>query len=378
MTSPPLDAARAVRPGEELDGAALSAWIGAHFPKLANRPLTVQQFPAGHSNLTYLVRVGEGANAPELVIRRPPFGSQVKSAHDMGREFAIQSALAGRFPVPRALAYERDEAVLGAPFYAMERVVGVIARKSLGVAVMPETYARLSEALVETMVALHAIDWRTDEGLANLYRGAGFVRRQVEGWSRRWDEARTEDVPAIEGLRQELLRDVPADVGATIVHNDLKYDNLVLDPADLGNAPREGREAATIVLAVLDWEMATIGCPLMDLGTSLGYWVEATDPAAMKLMAFVPTYEAGNLDRAGVVRRYEERSGRVVRRPVFYFVFGLFKLAVVGQQIYRRFVLGKTQDKRFAMFGQAVRALGDLGVRALDADRVSQLSGNSI
>ncbi len=361
--SSPLDVAKPVRPGEELDIAALSAWLGAHFPELAGRRVVVEQFPAGHSNLTYLVRVGDGPDAPELVIRRPPFGSQVKSAHDMGREFALQSALAGRFPVPRALAYERDETVLGAPFYAMQRVVGVICRKKLGVAdANAATYARLSEALVETMVALHAIDWRSDEGLTNLYRGEGFVRRQVEGWSRRWEEALTEEVPTIERLRTELLRDVPADAGATVVHNDLKYDNLVLDPDDLGH-----------VRAVLDWEMATIGCPLMDLGTSLGYWVEATDPAAMKMMAFVPTYEPGNLDREGVVRRYEERSGRVVARPVFYFVFGLFKLAVVGQQIYRRFVLGKTQDKRFAMFGQAVRTLGDLGVRALDADRLSRL-----
>lgn len=358
--SAPLDGAKAVRPGEELDNAALSAWVGAHFPDLAGQAIEVTQFPAGHSNLTYLVRVGDADQAREIVIRRPPFGSQVKSAHDMGREFALQSALQGRFPVPRMLAYEPDVTVLGAPFYAMERVVGVIPRKKLDADAA--TFARLSEALVQTMVALHAVDWRSENQLVSLYRGDGFVRRQVEGWSKRWDEARTEDVPHIERLRDELLRDVPADAGATVVHNDLKYDNLVLDPADLGH-----------VRAVLDWEMATVGCPLMDLGTSLGYWVEATDPATMKMLAFVPTFEPGNLDREGVVRRYEELTQRAVARPVFYFVFGLFKLAVVGQQIYRRFVLGKTQDKRFAMFGAAVRALGDLGVRALDANRVSRL-----
>jgi len=363
MSDGALDSAKAVRPGEELDSTKLAAWLGANFPDLAGRPVEVTQFPAGHSNLTYLVKVGAGDDARELVIRRPPFGSQVKSAHDMGREFALQSALAGRFPVPRALAYEPDETVLGAPFYAMERVVGVICRKKLGVPADETTYARLSDALVASMVALHTVDWRAEPGLIALYRGDGYVRRQVDGWSKRWDEARTEDVPAIERLRAALLSDVPADQGATVVHNDLKYDNLVLDPADLGH-----------VRAVLDWEMATIGCPLMDLGTSLGYWVEATDPAAMKMLAFVPTYEPGNLDREGVVRRYEALTGRAVARPVFYFVFGLFKLAVVGQQIYRRFVLGKTQDKRFAMFGAAVRALGDLGVSALDADRVSRLA----
>ncbi len=351
-----MDTTKPVRAGEELDLDKLRPWLATHLPALTG-DISVEQFPAGHSNLTYLLRIGEA----EVVLRRPPFGSEVKSAHDMGREFALQSALQGRFPVPRALAYEADAAVLGAPFYLMERVVGVIPRKKLGVPADAATYTRLSEGLVDTMVRLHAVDWRA-AGLDTLYRGEGFVRRQVEGWSKRWDDARTEDVPHIERLRAELVRDVPADVGATVVHNDLKYDNLVLDPADLGN-----------VRAVLDWEMATVGCPLMDLGTSLGYWVEASDPAAMKMMAFVPTYEPGSFDREGVLRAYEAQSGRAVQRPVFYFVFGLFKLAVVGQQIYRRFVLGKTQDKRFAMFGQAVRTLGDLGVRALDRDRISGL-----
>ena len=355
-----IDGAGPVRPGEELDTAALAAWLRARLVEIADdASIAVEQFPAGHSNLTYLVRVGER----EVVIRRPPFGSEVKSAHDMGREHALLSALAGRFPVPRPLGYEPDRAVLGAPFYAMERVVGLIPRKKLGLPEAgSETYRRLSEALVSVMVDLHAIDWRA-VGLEGLYRGEGYARRQVEGWSRRWEDARTAEVPSVEALRAELMRDIPADHGATVVHNDLKYDNLVLDPDDVGH-----------VIAVLDWEMATVGCPLMDLGTSLGYWVEATDPAAMKMLAFVPTMEPGNLDREGVVRRYEERSGRTVARPVFYFVFGLFKLAVVAQQIYKRFVTGKTGDKRFAMFGQAVVTLGELGVRALDRGRVSRLA----
>lgn len=367
MSAVPIDTPREVRAGEELEASALAAWVARRFPALAGQPITVRQFPSGHSNLTYLVTAGDS----EMVLRRPPFGSQVKSAHDMGREFALLSALHGRFPVPRPLALEEDAAVLGAPFYTMERVVGLIPRKTLGVPADAATYGHLSDALVDTMVALHAVDWRA-AGLDALYRGEGFVRRQVEGWSRRWDDARTEDVPSIERVRGELLRDVPADSGATIVHNDLKYDNLVLDPRgfDPGDAaPLSARS----VLAVLDWEMATVGCPLMDLGTSLGYWVEAADAAPVRMMAFVPTTEPGSLDREGIVRRYEERSGRAVSRPVFYFAFGVFKLAVVGQQIYRRFVTGKTQDKRFAMFGAAVRTLGELGVRALDADRISRI-----
>ncbi len=359
-----LDEAGAVRAGEELDREALTRWLAERAPELMGAGVEVTQFPAGHSNLTYLVRVGEGERARELVLRRPPFGSKVKSAHDMGREFTILRALAGRFPVPRPLWHEADAAVLGAPFYTMERVVGVIPRKKLGV---PDahagTYARLSEALVRTMAALHAVDWRA-AGLEGLYRGPGYARRQVEGWARRWEDARTEEVASVEALKRELLGDVPEDDGATIVHNDLKYDNLVLDPGDVGH-----------VRAVLDWEMATVGCPLMDLGTSLGYWVEAGDPPAVRMLAFVPTTEPGNLDREGVVRRYEELTGRVVTRPVFYFVFGVFKLAVVGQQIYQRFVTGKTQDKRFAIFGPAVRTLGELGVRALDLGRLSRLGG---
>lgn len=374
MTAVPIDQPREVRAGEELDEAALAAWIGRRFPALAGRPIAVRQFPSGHSNLTYLVTAGDA----EMVLRRPPFGSQVKGAHDMGRELALLAALDGRFPVPHPLALEEDAAVLGAPFYMMERVVGLIPRKTLGVPADAATYGRLSDALVDTMVALHAVDWRA-AGLDALYRGEGFVRRQVEGWSRRWDDAKTEDVPAIERVRAELLRDVPADCGATIVHNDLKYDNLVLDPAGFGGASGAagngavGGGATITVRAVLDWEMATVGCPLMDLGTSLGYWVEAADAAPVRMMAFVPTSEPGSLDREGVMRRYEERSGRAVARPVFYFAFGVFKLAVVGQQIYRRFVTGKTQDKRFAMFGAAVRTLGELGVRALDADRISRI-----
>lgn len=358
MSGAPIDGAGPVRVGEELDVAALGAWLRARLPEVGEAAPSVEQFPAGHSNLTYLVRIG----AREVVIRRPPFGSEVKSAHDMGREHALLTALSGRFPVPRPLGYEPDAAVLGAPFYAMERVVGMIPRKKLGLSEAgPETYRRLSEALVSLMVELHAIDWRA-AGLEGMYRGAGYARRQVEGWARRWDDARTGEVPSVEALRAELVRDIPEDAGATVVHNDLKYDNLVLDPGDVGR-----------IIAVLDWEMATVGCPLMDLGTSLGYWVEASDPAAMKMLAFVPTMEPGNLDREGVVRRYEELSGRAVARPVFYFVFGLFKLAVVAQQIYRRFVQGKTQDKRFAVFGQAVVTLGELGVRALERGRISGL-----
>lgn len=361
--SAPVDRAKEVRSGEELDAEALASWIAVKAPELAGRPIRIEQFPAGHSNLTYLLRIGAEDDARELVLRRPPFGSRVKSAHDMGREFTLLSAMSGRFPVPEPLWHEPDPGVLGAPFYVMERVVGVIVRKRLVADdAGPETYARLSEALVETMIRLQGVDWR-EAGLESLYRGEGYARRQVEGWSRRWEAAKTQEVPAIERLREELLADIPEDAGATVVHNDLKYDNLVLDPDDLSR-----------VRAVLDWEMATIGCPLMELGTSLGYWVEAGDPPAIKMLAFVPTYEPGSLDRQGVIERYQERSGLTVSRPLFYFLFGLFKLAVVGQQIFQRFALGKTQDKRFAMFEPAVKALGELGVRALDLGRVSRLS----
>lgn len=400
-----LDAPGAVgafRAGEALDVQALEAWMVAHpdaVGPIVPGSVEVSQFPSGHSNLTYLVvyRVslpGGEAGTRELVLRRPPHGTEVKSAHDMGREHALLSALHGRYPVPRPVALELDPGVLGAPFFLMERVRGVICRKTspfgeLSSEALSARWRGLSEALVGALVDLHGVPWR-DTALAGLYRGEGYAQRQVEGWSKRWDAAKTGAVPTIEAIRAELLRLALPDRGATVIHNDLKYDNLVLAAgtaeglADPGR-PAFGTEAAAPqtsrddeparVVGVLDWEMATVGCPLMDLGTSLGYWVEATDPDPVRRFALGPTYEPGNFDRERLVERYALRRGLDLtsEAAVPYFAFGLFKLAVVAQQIYKRFAEGKTKDPRFGAFGFAVAALGDLGVRALERQRLSHL-----
>lgn len=368
------DEPRPPRAGEELDPRHLMGWLVEAGLVAADRAtdlsaLEILQYPAGHSNLSYRIRheaPAPGAPPLRAVLRRPPVGAAVKSGHDMGREFRLISALHGTFPVPRPLAFEATGQVLGVPFYAMEEVAGLIVRKRLEPSRLTsplaptEAHRRLSELMIDTMVALHALD-PTALGLSDLYRGAGFAKRQVEGWSRRWESALTEDVPAMERLRQQLLGRAPEDAGAVLVHNDLKYDNCVLTP-DLGQ-----------VVAVLDWEMATVGCPLMDLGTSLGYWVEDGDPPFMKILAMGPTWAEGSLDREGVLARYQAASGRQISDPVFYFAFGLFKIAVVAQQIYRRWVEGRTRDPRFASLGHAVAGLADLAVRAFERDRISRL-----
>jgi aminoglycoside phosphotransferase (APT) family kinase protein len=357
-----LDRAAGVRPGEELPVEPLGAWLREHLPDLASE-LRIEQFPGGHSNLTYLLRLGER----ELVLRRPPFGSKVKTAHDMGREYKVLSRLHGSYPkAPRALAVCDDPAVIGVPFYVMERVRGVILRGQRpprGVELPPERMRRLSEALVDGLAELHAVGFRA-AGLADLGHPEGYAERQVRGWSERWRAARTDEVPGIDRAAAWLADHLPPDsgeAGAALLHNDFKYDNLVLSP-DLSG-----------IVAVLDWEMATVGDPLMDLGTSLGYWVDADDPPEMRTLPVGPTALPGNLTRAELVERYAARTGREVSGILFYYVFGLLKVAVIAQQIYYRYRQGLTRDERFAALLGSVRLLGDTAARALDRGRIDRL-----
>jgi len=346
----------AIRSGEELPVERLVNYLQRELPD-AGGAVTVEQFPSGHSNLTYLVRRGEH----EWVLRRPPFGNVVASAHDMGREFRMLSRLHAVYPpAPRPELYCDDEAVLGAPFYLMERRRGVILRKSLppGITIDANLARRMSSALIDNLAALHAIDVQ-QAGLADMGKPEGYVQRQVAGWSKRYANAKTSDVPAMERLAEWLVKNQPAESGVAVVHNDYKYDNVILDPDDL-----------TRIVAVLDWEMATIGDPLMDLGTSLAYWVEATDPAPLRQAAFGPTALPGSLTRREVVERYQLQTGRAVPQPEFYYCFGLFKLAVIVQQIYARFARGNTSDPRFAHLDQLVVLLSEQSERTLSAGRL--------
>jgi aminoglycoside phosphotransferase (APT) family kinase protein len=353
----PIDQARPVRDGEQLDIARLGDYLATHLPG-GDRPLHVEQFLHGHSNLTYLITVG----TDEWVLRRPPFGNRVKTAHDMGREYRILSRLCAVYPpAPRPALYCEDEAILGAPFYLMERRRGVILRgpHTADRPLTPELIRQLCETLVDRMAELHALDYRA-AGLEDVGKPQGYVERQVTGWIKRYQDARTEPFPDVERAAAWLAENRPAESAeVSLIHNDFKFDNLVLDPADL-----------THILALLDWEMATIGDPLMDLGTTLAYWTQATDPEPLHFHIVGPTNDPGSMSRQELVERYAQQTGRDVSNMLFCYVCGLFKVAVIGQQIYARYVRGMTKDPRFAGFNKLVAALGIGAVRAIDSGRI--------
>ncbi|MFO1095233.1 MAG: phosphotransferase family protein [Planctomycetaceae bacterium] len=347
----------AIRTGEELPLDRLAEYLQRELPQTGGA-VSVEQFPSGHSNLTYLVRRGDR----EWVLRRPPFGNVVASAHDMGREFRMLSRLHAVYPpAPRPELYCDDDSILGVPFYLMERRHGVILRKSIpsGITIDADLARRMSAALVDNLVKLHQIDIHA-AGLTDMGKPDGYVQRQVAGWAKRYNNAKTSDVPAMEQLAEWLAQNQPYESGVAVIHNDYKYDNVILDPADL-----------TRIVAVLDWEMATIGDPLMDLGASLAYWVEPTDPAPLRQSAFGPTALPGSLTRKEVIARYQQQTGRAVSQPEFYYCFGLFKLAVIVQQIYARFVRGNTQDPRFAHLDQLVVLLSAQAEHTLTAGTLS-------
>ncbi|MEP0547924.1 MAG: phosphotransferase family protein [Rhodothermales bacterium] len=351
-----IDRPKPVRTGEALDERALAAFLREHVE--LDGDVTVEQFPSGFSNLTYLVRVGER----DLVLRRPPFGANVKGGHDMEREFTILQRLHGRVPVPEPLAFDGGD-VLGAPCYLMERVRGVILRGQMPPAMQPDpaTMAGIADAFVDTFADLHSLDLDA-AGLADFGQPEGYVQRQVDGWTRRYQRAKTDDVSEIDRVAAWLDANLPPESGVTLIHNDYKCDNLVLDAGD-----------CTRVRAVLDWEMATVGDPLMDLGSTLGYWVEPDDSHVLQMLALSPTTLPGNPTREALVARYERATGRTVEQPVFYYVYGLFKLAVIVQQIYKRYVLGHTADERFAGLIHAVRVCGQTAERAIERGRISGL-----
>lgn len=311
---------------------------------------TLEVFSGGVSNLTARVSLGERA----LVVRRAPPGKKAASAHDMVREARILTAIRPHFPlVPRVIAVCEDPEVLGTPFFVMEYLEGKIPGRKFPGEVSPHEARTLCENLVDLHADLHAIDL-VETGLENLGKPEGYVERQIKGWSERYRAARTDDVPTCESVITWLEEHMPAASGACLIHNDFKLDNVVLDPDDL-----------TRIVGVLDWEMASIGDPLMDLGASLAYWVERGDSEPLKAIRRLPTTVPGMMTRDEVVARYAERSGRVIEDFTYYYVYGLFRLAGIAQQIYVRYKLGQTSDERFAAFGQAVNILVDQAQRVI-------------
>ncbi len=339
-----IDRAKDVREGEELDIKAVSAYLQETVPEITQE-VTVKQFPSGYSNLTYLLQSGEN----EYVLRRPPFGKKAKTAHDMGREYRMLSALCPVFPYcPRPLVYCEDESVIGAPFYVMERLEGIILRKDIppGISFSPSEAWQLCENLVRVQYELHSVDYKSI-GLAGFGNPEGYVRRQVEGWSRRYRDARTPDAKDFEAVMSWLYEKMPPDTDSPcIIHNDYKFDNVVLDPND-----------PLTIIGVLDWEMSTIGDPLMDLGSSLAYWVNHDDPDMLKMIRTLPTTEEGMMRRNDQVEYYAKLSGRTIDNFDFYLTFGLFRLAGIAQQIYYRYYHGQTKDERFKMLIHAVNIL---------------------
>ena len=327
----------AVRDEDRFDVAKMHAWLR---PFITEDQLPeVMQFRSGASNLTYLLRyLGR-----DLVLRKPPVGTKAASAHDMKREYLIQSRLQSVFPlVPKIIALCEDQSVMGSDFYVMERVEGEIFRRDIPEGITSSDISVMADSLISGLVQLHAVD---SSILNELNKGKGYVQRQVEGWSKRYRNVLTDDVPAAEKLMAWLDANQPQDVGSCIIHGDWRIDNVVFD---LANARIAG---------VLDWELATVGDPLMDLGSALAYWVDRDDEAAFASLRRQPSHLPGMPTREEFLQRYLQLSGRNCADFTFYEVFGLFRLAVIIQQIWARFRLGQTTNPAFAGFGDAVNTL---------------------
>lgn len=340
--------AKAVRDEDSFDVAAVDAWLrtradavgwGEGLPE-------VRQFSGGASNLTYLLRYPQ----QDLILRRPPAGTKAAGAHDMGREYRIQSALAPVFPyVAPMVALCTDEAVLGSDFYVMERLVGSIPRKDFDVDLTSDQTRDLCTNTLDLLVDLHAVD-PASAGLDSLGKGEGYVGRQVSGWTIRYRNAVTENVSDMEDLMAWLADNQPADRGSCLIHNDFRFDNVVYSDAD-----------PTQPIGLLDWELATLGDPLMDLGCVLSYWIEAGDDDMWQFVRMQPSNAPGMLTRAEVVAYYCEKAGLSVSEDdwKFYEVYGLFRLAGIAQQIYYRFHHGQTTNPRFEHFWVFVNMLGE-------------------
>lgn len=347
-----VNAPRPVRVGEEIDLVALNKYLMQNAPAMGN-VLDVQQFPGGFSNLTYWLKTATG----EYILRRPPVGANIKGGHDMGREFRVLSLLTGQYDkIPKPVVYCESVDVVGAPFYIMTRVPGLILRASMAptLNLAPDRMRQLSESLIDNLVAIHALDIQAT-GLIQLGKPDGYVQRQVTGWYKRYQNAETDAIQSMNQVGEWLQQNHPAYQPPTFLHNDYKFDNVVLAPDETG-AP------TPTINGVLDWEMATVGDPLMDLGATLAYWSEVGDSPAYR--NFNLTWLPGSLTREEVISRYTERSGRNLADILFYYVFGLYKNAVIAQQIYARWKQGHSQDARF---GQLLPMIIELGNKAAGA-----------
>jgi len=345
-----------VRNGEELDAVKIGKYLAGKIAGLSGTP-KIRQFPSGASNLTYLLEFPDLA----LVLRRPPGGSKPKSGHDMGREFRIMQALNGHFPVPECLLYSDDEDVVGAPFYVMQRVDGLLIQSEIP----PQLgwgeadAAKLCRTFFDLLADLHKLDV-AEVGLADFGKPEGYVTRQIEGWDRRFDRSKTPDVEDFADVRKWLLNHIPPETGrCSILHGDFRIDNMILDEKN----PFQ-------VNAVLDWEIAALGDPLMDLGNTLAYWTQSDDPPAMRMLAKQPSFAPGMFSRQQALDYYADKTGINSSNFVFYYVYGIWRLAVIIQQIYFRFYHGQSKNAAFADFAGGVNSLGNYCRLVLERDRI--------
>ena len=354
-----MDSPREIRDGEEFALETLKTYLSEN--NINANDLSIKQFPSGYSNLTYFLK----SSSQEFVLRRPPFGAKsLQGGHDMFREYNVLKNLKSQFSkVPDVYLYCDNSEIIGAPFYLMERVEGYIIRPNLQQKDSPgkEVIQNVSKSLVSTLVELHNVDIN-QANLNELGNINGYVKRQVEGWIKRYNHSKTDSIENMEFIASWLDENQPVEVQGSIVHNDFKYDNLVLD-----------KDNHSKITAVLDWEMATIGDPFMDLGTTLGYWVDKNDLPELKLFQLSATTLDGNPTREGILELYEKESGKNITNPVFYYVFGLFKIAVIAQQIYFRYKKGYTKDRRFSLLNLAVMSLSVMAKQAIIKNRLSDL-----
>ncbi len=353
LTDKPVE----VRAEDALDTEKLGNFMKETFPELSG-DLTVQQYPGGASNLTYLLTIG----SKEFIMRRPPFGRIAKSAHNMGREYRILKALRPVFPYcPKVLAYSDNVEIAGAEFFIMERIRGIILRKDLPEEISYTTAQarKLCESLLDVQVELHSIDIEK-AGLGNIGKPEGYVKRQVDGWIGRYRQAKTENVPDFENVIKWILEKMPPDTkNPTMIHNDYRFDNTMIDEHDHMK-----------IVGVLDWEMSTIGDPLMDFGNSLVYWVEADATPETKERAVVPIEITATVTREELIQWYAAKSGQDLEYFDFYFCFGLFRLAGIVQQIYYRFFHGQTHNEKFEDYNDRVRSLEEAALELIGKSNI--------
>jgi aminoglycoside phosphotransferase (APT) family kinase protein len=340
----------ALKGDEQVDIKLLNQYFHAHAPELGEIK-NITRFTGGYSNLTYCLQTEN----EEYVLRKPPVGANIKSAHDMGREFKVLSLLKPHYnAIPSPIIYCDLPDIMGSPFYVMEKLDGIILRAGSApkMNLSSQTLHDLSASLIDNLVLLHSIDIHAT-GLDQLGKPDGYVQRQVDGWIKRYYTAETDTIETINAVTKWLEKNLPAAQSPAFLHNDYKYDNIILDSNGL-----------TKIIGVLDWEMSTVGDPLMDLGATLAYWFEAGDGDVFKFynLSWLP----GNFTRKELIDRYAAKSGRDLSGILFYYVFGLFKNAVIAQQIYHRWKQGLSNDARFGALLPMIKILGEKAAQAID------------